>query len=251
MILNSKKINRLTVAKYYLKSELGNIFSDDLTVQIEKMIDSLSENKVWRFLEALSFTYRLNGVFWKISDLGISWKEEEVLVKDIVLTGISPDVNEIIKSDEIKHNPVAFANYLKNLQSKNENISEELMAFLPRKEPIFNKYIIISENDNVKRILDGSHRLISMILSGQEKVMSYTASCVGESKPKRGDSTFWLLKIMYEESSSDEDKEAILKVVKIMSNKSSDGLNAIKEYWVNHADEKFKPIGKKLLSELE
>ena len=68
---------------------------------IKETIQDLSEGKIWALLEAMSFTYHLNGVFYNIGRDNYTWKEEVWHVKDLILTGMDSKVNKVIFSEEI------------------------------------------------------------------------------------------------------------------------------------------------------
>ncbi len=70
----------------------------------------------------------------------------------------------------------------------------------------------------------------------------------GNGKPPMGDSVFFLLRKIYT-LGNDEEREAILIIVRKMMRESSDGKDAVWEYWVNHVkDDELRKIGNSLLT---
>ena len=64
-----------------------------------------------------------------------------------------------------------------------------------------------------------------------------------------GDSTFYLLRYLYERS-EETDKGAILTTTRKLMKEASDGRKAVQSYWIDHArDEDLKKVGEKLLTE--
>ena len=97
-------------------------------------------------------------------------------------------------------------------------------------------------------MLDGSNRLMNLVLNGAKEITAFVAR---ETNPKGkmrvGDSTFYLLRILYERS-DEEDRKSILNTTKRLMQEASDGKTAVKVYWVDHAkDEDLKKIGEELL----
>jgi len=95
----SENISPVDVTKYYLEIELFKLFkksTSSIADTIRETIQNLSESKIWALLEALSFTYHLNGVFFNIGRVNYIWKEETWHVKDLILTGMDSKANKVI-----------------------------------------------------------------------------------------------------------------------------------------------------------
>lgn len=107
MIQALTPVERFDVAKYYLNVELRNVVTGDFALRSD-----LTEHQLWRILEALSFTFRTNGVFHIISDRSFDWFSGEIAAKDIVLGGMSLPVTELIYSDQIKQDPIKLRDFL-------------------------------------------------------------------------------------------------------------------------------------------
>lgn len=248
----TKTIPSIEIANAYLIVELSRIFpGDSFQNGLEDNIGKLSEQDVWRLLEALSFTYRLNGVFWSISDDGYVWSKEEVSCDSLVLTGMNPQVDKITYSETIQNNPLKFRDYLITYFKKFPNSDPKgLNQF--RQKGITIKYptIILTAKDEKFYLLDGSNRLIAHLLNGNTTINAYVGRKIKNGKMKLGDSTFWLLRHIYEKG-NEITKQAVLTIVKELVNSSSDGKDAIETYWISHVrDEKLKEVGKQILLEV-
>lgn len=248
--MDKNAIEAIEVAKNYLVVELSKIFQEvsskkELIISISK----LKEKDIWRLLEAISFTYRLNGVFELISNSGFSWREEEVECKNLILTGINPQIDKITHSEQIKNDPIKFRDYLLYyFKAHPEDDPEKLGQFRPKGIPIEYPTILLIQDNSKFKLLDGSNRLIAHLMNGCVKINAIIGKSVGKGKRKIGDSTFLLLKIAYQ-NSEEEDKNAIYKTTKRFIEFSSDGRDAVQNYWIDHESDKIiKAVGKSLLS---
>ena len=61
----------------------------------------------------MSSTYRLNSVFWMVSDPTLDWHEEIWAIADIGLTGMSLTINRALRKPEVMHDPMKLKAYLK------------------------------------------------------------------------------------------------------------------------------------------
>jgi hypothetical protein len=244
-----KKIPSIKVAQLYIISELSRIFSKNkIQVELARGIKKLPEKSLWRLLESLSFTYRLNSVFWYLSDKSYVWREESVDCATLALTGMNPAIDRVTHSDSIKNNPIKFRDYLAAYFKKYPHDDpKHLEQFRPHGKEIKYPWIILIEKEKKLKMLDGSNRLIAHLLNGGKKIKAIIGRKMGGGKERIGDSTFYLLRRVYEKSAG-SDRQAILKTVKILMSLGADGRDAVRSYWVNHArDEKVKKIGRSLL----
>jgi len=245
-----KSVLPIEVGKYYLKTELDGVFgksSAEHRRNVEKKIDALSEFHLWRLFEAMSFTYRLNGVFGAVSDSSFDWSEEIWKAEKIILTGIHPLADNVINSPEVNKNPVKFVAWLKARFDSNK-IESWMEEFRPKSGSIIYPKLTLKASDDGAHIIDGSHRLISIIMKDDYYVAAYVARAVRKGMKRVGDSTFLLLRYLFEKSNSMKEKEAIFTTTSKLINESSDGKQAIKTYWVERgSDEGTIQAGKKLL----
>jgi hypothetical protein len=250
-------ISAIEVAKYYLSTEFSKMFPDLPTKEMEATIQKLSDSNIWALLEAISFTYRLNGVFYNISRTNYTWNEEVWHVKDLVMTGMDSNVNKIIFSEEIKGDAIKFRNYLLNYFEKNPSEDPEgLFSYKPKKVEIKLKKLLMKEQGGKVLMLDGSHRLVEMLLSSAENVTAYVGhpnTKEAEEHPKGliGDSTFIMLTIMYK-NGNQEERNAVMTLLKELIQNSLDGKTATQKYWIDRMrDEEIKQAGMAVLQEFE
>ena len=245
-------IPAIEIAKAYLLAELSKIFpGDNFQNSLEDNIGKLPDQDVWRLLEALSFTYRLNGVFWSISDDSYVWNKEEVSCDSLVLTGMNPQVDRITHSETIQNNPLKFRDYLITYFKKfPDSDPEGLGQFRPKGEVIKCPTIILTAKDEKLLLLDGSNRFMAHLLNGNNTINAYIGRKVKDGKMKLGDSIFWLLRHVYEKG-DETTKQSVLTVIKELVNAISDGKDAVETYWISHVrDEKLKEVGKQILLEI-
>jgi len=255
-ILN-KNISKVEIAKYYLEVEFSKLFRNVSPEKIAEAVNSLTESKVWSLLEAMSFTYHLNGVFYKLAREGYIWNEEVWKVEDLLLTGMDSNVNKVIFSKEINGDAAKFKKYLlKYFNNHKETDPEKLFSYKPTKHEIKYTKLLATEKDNKIAMLDGSHRLTEMLLNGAEKVtifVGHPAPGISEESKKTlvGNSIFILLTILYKQGTSEE-KRAVLTVVKELINTTLDGKEAAHKFWVERSrDEEIKTAGEALLKEID
>jgi len=214
-----ENISKLEIARYYLEIEFSKLFRSVDATTIRETIDRLSESKVWALLEAMSFTYHLNGVFFKLAREGYTWNEEIWNVEDILLTGMDSNVNKVTFSKELKYTK-----------------------------------LIATIKDGKIAVLDGSHRLTEMFLNDTKEVhifVGYPIKGIPEESKKTlvGNSTLILLTLLYKQG-NEEEKKAVLTVVKEIIAKTLDGKYATQKYWVDNIyNDEFKKLGEDLLKE--
>lgn len=240
----------LTIARTYLLAEISKIFtSDSIQPELASGINNLSEKQTWRLLEALASTYRLNPMFRYLSDSGYSWREESVDISTLTLTNMNPAIDAVTYSPEINHDPLKFRDYL--LEYFKEHPSDDplgLEQFRPAGKKIHYPTIYLEEIDGKLKMLDGSNRVIASLLQGKSSIHAYIAKRTSPGKPMIGDSTFFILQKLYERIDNEADKALIISMVKLMMRESTDGRDAVDNYWVQHVKEaEGKKIGMKLL----
>ena len=252
----NENVSQLEVAKYYLKVEFAKLFPDASVETIQSGIDNLNDTKILPLLEAISFTFHLNGVHQNITRTGFIWKEEEWDVSQLVMTGMDPNVNKVIFNPEVNGDSIKFKNYLlKYFDENTETDPEGLFSYKPSKREIHFPKLIMNERMGKILMLDGSHRLTEMLLNGVKTVRAYVGHPTGEiqdddQKIRVGDSTYILMTIAYKKGTAAE-KEAVLTVVKQLVSRSIDGKEAIQKYWIDRQrDEEIKKAGKEILDNL-
>lgn len=251
-----ENISALEIAKYYLEIEFSKLFKTMDVALVHESLDKLAESKVWALLEAISFTYHLNGVFFKLAREGYTWNEELWSVGAIVLTGMDTHVNKVIYSEEVKGDAIKFKNYLLNYFEKNKDSDpQKLFSYKPTNKEMRYTKLIATRRNNKIAMLDGSHRLTELLLNGTKEVHLFVGHPSGaepeESKKTLiGNSTLILLKMLYTQG-NDEEKQAVLTVVKEIIAKTLNGKEAARRYWIENIynDEALKQIGERLLKE--
>ncbi len=249
----NENVSTLEVARYYLKVEFTKLFPSVPFELIRDSIDSLKDKNVFSLLEAMSFTYHLNGVYYNITREGYDWKEEIWDINKLVMTGMDPNVNKVIFSEEVNGDVTKFKSYLLDYFEKNvDNDPQGLFSFKPSNKPINFPKLIAKVREGKLRMLDGSHRLTEMLLNGVSEVHVYAGHPVTQipdekQKTKIGSSTFILLTIAYKQGTAEE-RKAVITVTRQLMNRSTDGKEAVQKYWVDRQqDNEIKEAGRLLL----
>lgn len=233
-------ISRLTLARYYIETELHHIFpaaSHGYAAAIQATLDSLPEHDIWRLLEALSYTYRINGIFGAVTNTGYDWHLLSLPIADLRLAPINPTVDRVLFSQPIQGDPLRFAAYLQGYFEEHQNGDPAgLFEFKPANPTVLHERLFIVQSKTGRlTVIDGSHRLIVMAIGGVRTVTAYAGIRNGKaSKRMAGDSIFETMKALYRKASSPADEAAVLAVTKLLMKDSSDGKQAVLNYWVRH-----------------
>lgn len=248
------------VARAYLETEIPNILGNSVSSEhgtLNESLSLLSDKQVDRLLEALSYSYRMNGVFHAVTDKGNEWLDVELPIEALFLTGTKPHINEIVYSEQIRNRPVAFAEYLIDYFNKYPNGSEDplgLNEFRPKTSlgQILSTNVLASERNGHIEMIDGMHRLIAAAILGATSIRAYVAVPNGsEPLTMKGDSTFLTLRQLYERASSDEGRNHIFQTCLMLAKASTDGAEAIQVYWIDHSKNTMvQETGARLLSAL-
>ena len=253
-----KNVSRLEVARYYLKTEMSNIITPSgsgMSHDINQSIESLSDVQVWRLLEAMSYTYRMNGLFHLITNRAFDWVEVELPISVIALNGMTPAVNKVVYSKQINCDVTKFCDYLKRYflaHPEGGNDPEGLGELRPRGGDITHSKLMTIERQGKVTITDGMHRLLEYAQSGTQFVRVYAGVRNGKAaKHMVGDSTFLTMRHLYAKYRADEQREQILDVTAMLAKSSTDGRKAVKTYWVEHVQtKKKKGAGLNLLNKI-
>ncbi len=252
----AKGISTEVIARYYLTIEFSKMFKEIKPSLIENMVGSIRAEEIWELCEAISFTYKLNGVFHFLSQNNLAWNEEVWDAKEIVMTGMDSPTSKVMLSSSINGNFLKFTNYLKRyfVTHSEENDPEKLMQHRSKNKPIVFDKLILIYRDGKPHIVDGSHRLIEMFLNGATKVNAFVGYRINNNMQKKlrvGKSTVLYLSFVYK-LSDPAGKLAVLSVIKTIIANTTDGKDAFKMYWVdNQYNPEIKEAGIKLLRELD
>jgi hypothetical protein len=231
------------VARYYIQCELDNII-EGKNIHLRS---GLYNTNMPRLLEALSFTYRANSVFDYVASKQFQWEKREIPVDDIVLTAMGGELTDIIYSDQVQQSPRKFIDYIQSHQN-----DERLKQLGPRRIPDDRKTLMLREHEGKHKMLDGSHRFLSMIMNGADNVTCYVAVLINEeAKPMIGDATFLRLRGLWERTEDTEFKISIEQTVLGMMGSTENGLASVEAYWINMApNERVRKVGERLINAL-
>ena len=234
------EVDKNVVAQYYIDCELDNIVTGDSI----KLREGTYSSNISRLLEALSFTYRANGVFDCIESGNYRWEERTVTLDEITLTGMGESLTEIIYGNEVQQEPIKFVEYIKN--HSNDDRFRELQ---PKKVPQSRQTLILVEEKGILKMLDGSHRLLSMVMDGTKSINAYIAVVATDAaKPMVGDAIFLRLRKLWQQTEDPQFRDSIESTVVGMIKATSNGEQSVNAYWVEMApNEKVRDAGQLLI----
>jgi hypothetical protein len=234
------EVGKNEVARYYIECELDNIIMGE-NIQLRK--DTYSSN-ISRLLEALSFTYRANGVFDYIESGKYRWEKRIVTPDEITLTGMGEHLTDIIYSDEVQKSPLKFVDYIKS-HPGDDRFSE----LHPRTIPQSRQMVILREDEGVLKMLDGSHRLLSMVMNGVKGMNAYVAVvATDDAKPVIGDAIFLRLRKLWQQTEDPLFRDSIENTIVGMIKATSNGEQSVNAYWIKMApNEKIRITGQLLI----
>lgn len=235
-------LDKDTVATYYIECELDNIVAGD-NIQIR---EGLYHSSLSRLLEALSFTYRANGVFDYIESGRFRWEERTVAVDDITLTGMGDVLTPIIYGPEVQRRPRTFVQYIRDHPD-----DERLHELKPREVPANRSTVLLRERDGEVTLLDGSHRFLSMMMNGATSVHAYVAVPIDTTtKPMIGDTVFLRLRRLWQETDDPSFRQSIEHTVAGMIAATSNGGRSVELYWVSMGpSDEIQAVGKRLIEQ--
>lgn len=234
------EVDKDVVAQYYIECELDNIITGG---NIQLRTDTYSSNMP-RLLEALSFTYRANGVFDFIESGKYRWIKRIVNLNEITLTGMTEDLTKIIYSDKVQQNPLKFIEYIKS-HSMEDHFNELKFKTVPQNR----QTLILREEDCMLKMLDGSHRLLSMIAGQVKSAPAYVAVLtIKDAKPMIGDATFLRLRKLWQQTEDISLRVSIEETVVGMIKATSNGERSVSNYWVRMApSDEVRAVGQLLI----
>lgn len=237
------EVDKQVVAQYYIECELDNIITGE-NIQLRKDIYSTN---IPRLIEALSFTYRTNGVFDYVESDRYRWEERVVKPDHIKLTGMGEGLTEIIYSEKVQRNPLKFVEYI---GSHKDELFNELQ---PKPVPQDRQTIILKNDGEALEMLDGSHRFLSMIMGGAESVKAYVGIVANEkAKPMIGDAVFVRLRKLWQQTDDRQFRTSIEITVAGMIESTSNGKQSVHAYWVRMApNEEVRTAGQRILQKLK
>ena len=190
--------------------------------------------EIWNWLKATAFTVRLNGLFWMMSSEGNSWSRTTLNAEQIKLTGIKPHIDSIVSSLEINGSASKFAQYLSTYFAKNPTEDPEVLNEFRPTGAVENPVLIVTKSQDTYSLVDGAHRLMVLLLSGQTQIDVFVAEKTKSGQvPLSGFSAFFELLRTYYHSKTETEKSAVLTVLFILLRISADAEEGIERIWIN------------------
>jgi hypothetical protein len=223
-----------TVIEIYIATEMHRAFPTVGT--FEAFLEGTKRfgtQEIWNWLKATAFTVRLNGLFWMMSSEGNSWSRTTLNAEQITLTGIKPHIDRIVNSPKITGSAVKFAQYLGSYFAANPTDDpEELNEFRPSGE-VGNPVLIVTKSQDTYSLVDGAHRLMVLLLSGQTQIDVFVAEKTKSGQvPLSGVSAFFEFLRSYYHAKTEAEKSAVLTVLFILLRISADAEEGLERIWI-------------------
>lgn len=243
-------VDRTEIARTYLRAELPTIISSTHPAApdvINSSVADLDGKQLWRLLEALSFTYRINDVLSWITSTGVDWYETKLPINAIKLGGMAPHINAVTHSPTINRNPRKFAAYLDTYFTAHPHTDpQHLGEFRRTGGPIHHTMLLTCEHKDGITTLDGAHRLTELARAGTKTIRAYSAVRTRKGTHMTGDATFATLASLFEHTGNHH-RDKITDVALMLARESTDGPQAVEDYWITHPQSKrLKKAGKKI-----
>jgi len=145
---------------------------------LQSMVDHYKNEKLG-YLDAVETLLMLSGASLNwigdyLTDKNIAWEKKELFLDDLYLTGIEPEYSDIVITI-CKRDPKLLREYIKNH---------------PESHPLFEKLklsnhpIMVRFEDEKNKVLDGMHRVVAAIYSGNTKITAFVATTNGTFLPQ-------------------------------------------------------------------
>ena len=99
----------------------------------------------------------------------IKWQKKSVSIKNILMTGTSPEFNNIFIK-QAQRSPILLLDVLK----KNRKLKKKVLKWAG-KTGRFDEIILLRKEGDYYKVLDGMHRFVKMILTGVANIESYVS----------------------------------------------------------------------------
>ncbi len=234
----ARNVDRREVAREYLKGEFARWFvskAQSVGRAIDQMVDSLEDGELWRLLEGIGASFRLNAVFFEITDEGVDWHDLELPIGAIRMSGIDRTVDKVLGSKAIGWDPLRFADWLRDnpCPLTSEEVESNFDEFRPRKGGVRHPMITVVESNNRLTMRDGSHRLIAQALEGRETTRAFVAVPNGKRHRSMGGDAIYirLLSVGLPKTRRPKDRDTLVAAAELIARSSSDGLHSLEELW--------------------
>lgn len=153
----------------------GNNFPDNqYLLSLIHDEESKAQNQLHKDRLLTACSANLNWIADYVLDPNIEWIKEMLDIDDLYLTGTCPEWNKII-IDQCNRS----AEKLRDLVAKDEAIAKKLCGKNDSNFPILIRY-----EDGKYKVLDGMHRVITIIIAGYPKINAFVGRLKGEPQPQ-------------------------------------------------------------------
>lgn len=204
------------IAEQYLKHEFRKIFRDikdekiwkKLDKSIEGIIKREGEVSFWSLISAISEGWKLKHVFYILSDTKYKWELKNISLNKLILTGMSPDIDEYILK-KYQRSPEKFAEAW-------QSDKEMRQAIKLRQDNKRDRFpIFVYEAQDGYRVFDGMRRVLLALMREEKYIKAWIGTEVNtKGKPLISADRCYFLANIYTRSKYKDKKleEALIKI---------------------------------------
>lgn len=160
-------IKPANIAKYYITTEINKALSKPASrSNFVSFINLIHKEDMWRLAHLISSQYRNNSIYETLKNQNLFWTLETIKIEDILLTDVNDEVKPFLQLSQYK--PIKLKGIL---DAKSDESLKKVFKNKPvdPEESIF----IFIRTDNNYKIIDGIHRLMSLVQQGTTSVRGY------------------------------------------------------------------------------
>lgn len=206
------------IATQYLKHEFIKLFPNQqdsfykvLDQQIDQFPQTLGAGGFWQFVSGISEGFKLKWTYRILTDSRYSWSLESVKLGDITMTGMSPQMDLILKA--AGWNPLKFP-AVWQAHPEHKKFEEQGIKPQPERDRL---PIMLREKNYQLKVFDGMRRTCVAALQGKQEMVAW----VGRITNPKGHMMInpdkaLFLRALYDEAPRKDPKllEAIKKVMR-------------------------------------
>jgi hypothetical protein len=206
----ARAVNPEEVAVSYLRHEFRKIFQDikdesfwrAFEHSMEGLPGRLGEVDFWQLLSGISEGMKIKWPYRILTNDSFSWTEEDVPIKQIKLTGMSPEMDDLIK-DRANGDTEHFAKLYRKDRAFRQELHKVFQALSePRNRIREEDPVLIREvKDGGLAVFDGMRRVLLAIVQGKKSVRAYVGRITKiDGKMRVNPDKVYFLTLLYQDS---------------------------------------------------
>jgi len=232
-----KNIDPKELAKIFLTREFIKLFDTKdaqrarwIKNQIKNLDKRMGEEALWNLLGEIN-DFKMKGVYQRLTDKSFIWNKETVMLCDLSMTGLSPEVDKVSKKCE--WNFEKFARYWHTHPSFQKTLKKRKLdnfTTMPERDkfPVF-----VSErkyNPGQFSVFDGMRRCVVTAINGEKTITAYVGYAKRKDKPRvQSSNIFFLARLFHNAQNQDDElKKSFTQILLEVDEQFSDGRKTIK-----------------------